>query len=54
MINVQREVAQWIERATSGQEVVGLITAPVPYWLGRCEYNVRSHGLPSLAVCGSR
>ena len=41
-------------RATSGQEVLGSIPAPAPYWLGRCQYNVtgfdKSHG---LSLCGS-
>ena len=36
--------AQWVERATPGQEVVGSILVLAPYWLGRCQYNVT--GLP--------
>ena len=31
-------MAQLVEHANSGQEVVGSI--PAPYWLGRCHYNV--------------
>ena len=33
-------VAQWIERATSGQEVMSSIPVLAPCWLGQCQYNV--------------
>ena len=50
-------VAQWIELATSGQEVMGSISPPASYWLGLGQYNVtgwdRKHGIPALSLCGS-
>ena len=36
-------VAESVERATPGEEVVGSIPAvgpPITYWLGQCQYNV--------------
>ena len=48
-------LAQSVERATPGDDVVGSIPAVAarPYWLGRCQYNVtgldRSHGYPALS-----
>ena len=48
-------VAQSVERATPGEEVLGSnpTVAARPLWLGRCQYNVtsldRSYGLPALS-----
>ena len=51
-------VAQSVERATPGEEVLGSIPLwPLtPYWLGRCQYNVtETEAMVSLLclVCGS-
>ena len=37
---MMRAVAQWVERATPGEEVPGSV--PAPHWLGQChcQYNV--------------
>ena len=44
--------ALWVERATTGQEVVGSILGAALSLLDRCQYNVtvwdRGHGLPAL------
>ena len=50
LLSIGGAVAQWVECVTPGEEVLGSIPAPAPYWLIRCQYNVTVRELSGVSL----